>query len=461
VAVAMTTGHEAFVTPEDTQAMRDSGLAHVLSISGLHMAIVGGFVFFAVRLFIAAVPPIALRFPGKKIAAVAGLLAVGGYLVLSGAPAPAIRAAVTATVAFLAILLDRRAISLRALAVAALIVLALQPEAVAQPGFQMTFAATAALVALAEAWPPRTREINAPWPILAFQRSVAWLGAALGASLVAGLATTPFAVQHFNRVAVYALPANLATAPITSFLIMPALAVGAALAPLGLGGPFLWLAGFGRADAGDRPLRRRPAAGGGVGAERAGLGAGRGLRRGAVAVPVAGAAALARPAPGDDWALVADARAAEPVDRLGRGQPGDPQRRHGGHGEAEQQAVRCGVLGAAAGPDHRRAAAVPVQSQPLPARAGRAAHRPVERPPRAHRRATHGALRLVADGRQPRGARPPAARLPRRAPARCGRLRRRRRGGAVAHQFRLANRLGQRRPRGAPVGPPALERTQW
>ncbi len=245
VAVAMTTGHEAFIAPEDTQAMRDSGLAHVLSISGLHMAIVGGFVFFAVRLAIAAVPALALRVPGKKVAAVAGLLAVGGYLVLSGAPAPAIRAAVTATVAFIAILLDRRALTLRALAVAALIVLALQPEAVVQPGFQMSFAATAALVALAEAWPARTREINAPWPILALQRSVAWVGAALGASLVAGLATTPFAVQHFNRVAMYALPANLATAPITSFLIMPALAVGAALAPLGLGGPFLWLAGRG------------------------------------------------------------------------------------------------------------------------------------------------------------------------------------------------------------------------
>ncbi len=245
IATAMTTGHEAFIAPEDAQVMRDRGLAHVLSISGLHMAIVGGFVFFGVRLLIAAVPPLALRVPGKKVAAVAGLLAVGGYLILSGAPAPAIRAAVTAAVAFAAILLDRRALSLRALAAAALIVLILQPEAVVQPGFQMSFAATAALVALAEAWPVRTAEINAPWPIVAVQRSVAWTGTALGASLVAGLATTPFAMQHFNRVAVYGLPANLATAPITSFLIMPFLAIGAVLAPLGMGGPFLAVAGWG------------------------------------------------------------------------------------------------------------------------------------------------------------------------------------------------------------------------
>lgn len=245
VLAAMTTGHDAFVSDEDTAAMRDSGLAHVLSISGLHMAVVGGFVFFAARLLIAAWPWLALRINGKKAAAVTGLLAVGGYLALSGAPAPATRAAVTAAIAFLAILLDRRALSLRALAVAALVVLGLQPEAVVNPGFQMSFAATAALVALAEAWPARIREISAPWPILAVQRSATWIGGAVATSFVAGLATTPFAVQHFNRIAVYGLPANLVTAPLTSFVIMPALAVGASLAPLGLGGPFLWVAGQG------------------------------------------------------------------------------------------------------------------------------------------------------------------------------------------------------------------------
>ena len=245
VAAAMTTGHETWISRADLDAMRDSGLAHILSISGLHMAIVGGFVFFLVRLGVAAWPWLALRVSGKKVAAVAGLIAVGTYLVVSGAPPPAERAAITAAIAFLAILLDRQAISMHALAVAAFVVLLLQPEAIVTPGFQMSFAATAALVALAESWPLRTRELSAPWIILAVQRTGGWIVAASAASFVAGLATGPFAVQHFNRMAVFGLPANLATAPISSFLMMPALALGAALEPLGLGAPFLAMAGWG------------------------------------------------------------------------------------------------------------------------------------------------------------------------------------------------------------------------
>ncbi|MBC6980773.1 ComEC/Rec2 family competence protein [Caulobacter sp. 17J80-11] len=245
IAAAMTTGHEAWIAQADVDAMRDSGLAHLLSISGLHMAIVGGFVFFSVRLGVAAWPWLALRVSGKKLAAVCGLVAVGGYLVLSGAPAPAERSAVTAAAAFAAILLDRRPISLNSLAAAAFMVLLLKPEAVVQPGFQMSFAATAALVALAEVWPRRVREISAPWPILIFQRAVSWTGLACMTSLVAGLATGPFAMQHFNRVAVYGLAANLAAAPLSSFVVMPFLALGAALEPIGLGGLFLHVAGWG------------------------------------------------------------------------------------------------------------------------------------------------------------------------------------------------------------------------
>ena len=245
VAAAMTTGHEAWLDPAQVDVMRDSGLAHILSISGLHMAVVGGFAFFLVRLLVAAWPWLALRVSGKKVAAWAGLLAVGAYLIISGAPAPAERAAITASIAFVAILLDRQAITMHALAVAAFAVLLLQPEAVVTPGFQMSFSATAALVALAEAWPTRPREISAPLPILVVQRVGAWLGIAVMASLVAGAATGPFAMQHFNRTAMYGLAANLATAPLSDFLIMPALALGALLEPLGLGAPFLWLAGQG------------------------------------------------------------------------------------------------------------------------------------------------------------------------------------------------------------------------
>ncbi|MEI9905262.1 MAG: ComEC/Rec2 family competence protein [Asticcacaulis sp.] len=114
------------------------------------MAVVGGFFFFALRAGMALIPWLALRAPIKKIAAGLSILAVLVYLAIAGSPAPAVRAAVVACVAFGAILLDRRALSLRALAIAAFIVIALTPEAVIQPGFQMSFSATAALLALSE-----------------------------------------------------------------------------------------------------------------------------------------------------------------------------------------------------------------------------------------------------------------------------------------------------------------------
>ena len=245
VAAAMVSGHEAWLQTQQVNDMRAAGLAHILSISGLHMAIVGGFAFFAIRFLIAAVPKMALRINGKKLAAAVGLVAVLLYLGLSGAPAPAIRSAITASLAFMAILLDRRALTLHGLAIAALIVLMIEPEAVAEPGFQMSFAATAALVALAEAWVRPTREINAPWFIRAVQWASTGLVASLVASAVAGLATGPFAIQHFNRLATYGLLANMVTEPLTGFVIMPGLAMGAVLAPLGLGAPILVASGWG------------------------------------------------------------------------------------------------------------------------------------------------------------------------------------------------------------------------
>jgi competence protein ComEC len=245
VAAAMVSGHEAWLQAEQVNDMRAAGLAHILSISGLHMAIVGGFAFFAIRFLIAAVPKLALRINGKKLAAGVGLLAVLLYLGLSGAPAPAIRSAITASLAFIAILLDRRALTLHGLAIAALIVLMIEPEAIVEPGFQMSFAATAALVALAEAWTRPAREINAPWFIRAVQWASTGLMASLVASAVAGLATGPFAIQHFNRVATYGLLANMITEPLTGFVIMPGLALGAILSPVGLGAPILVASGWG------------------------------------------------------------------------------------------------------------------------------------------------------------------------------------------------------------------------
>lgn len=244
LAAAMTTGHDAFIPPQQVNDLRASGLAHITSISGLHMAIVGGAVFALVRLLIAAWPWLALRINGKKTAAAIALAAVLGYLVLSGWPPPAERSAITAGIAFGAILVDREAINLHALALAAIAVILLQPEAVTQPGFQMSFAATAALVAMAEVWPRRVREINTPWPIRWAQNLGGWTLAAVMVSFVAGLATAPFAMQHFNHISTYDLISNLLTEPISSLLMMPGLALGAALSPFGLGDGPLAMAGF-------------------------------------------------------------------------------------------------------------------------------------------------------------------------------------------------------------------------
>jgi len=179
------------------------------------------------------------------VAACAGILSTLIYLGLSGAPSPAIRSAITLIVAFVAILLDRRAIALRSLAGAAILILLLEPEAAGAPGFQMSFAATAALVALVEVQKTPIRALSVPWIVQAFQTGWDWIRASLLVSLVAGLATAPFAIYHFNRVSTYGLLANLIVAPISSFVIMPALAVGASLTAMGLPEPALTIAGFG------------------------------------------------------------------------------------------------------------------------------------------------------------------------------------------------------------------------
>ncbi|ESQ75416.1 hypothetical protein ABAC402_09965 [Asticcacaulis sp. AC402] len=234
-AAALVTGHEAFLPEQLISHMRDSGLAHILSISGVHMAVVGGFIFFLLRGAMAAIPALALRIPVKKFAAAVSIVCVLAYLAISGAPAPAVRAAVVASVAFAAILFDRRALSLRALAIAALFVIILTPEAVIQPGFQMSFCATAALLALAETIRPEIREISVPLWVRAVQASLNGTKLSLVASLVATLATTPFAIAYFNRFSVYSLLSNLLEAPITAFVVMPALALGTVLSATPIG----------------------------------------------------------------------------------------------------------------------------------------------------------------------------------------------------------------------------------
>ncbi|WP_323764960.1 ComEC/Rec2 family competence protein [Marinovum sp.] len=237
-AAAITTGDRSHMGEATKQALRDTNLAHLLAISGLHMGLLASFVFGAVRLALVMVPPLALRVPVRKIAAVTALLSSAGYLALSGGNVATERAFVMVAVALVAILLDRRAISLRAVAVAAMIVLILRPEALLGPGFQMSFAATTALVAVF------SRLRGAP------QVMPRWLWAVVAvmlSSAVAGFATAPVAAAHFNRIAQWGLLANLSTVPLMGVLVMPSAVVAACLAPLGLEGPALWLLGRGLA----------------------------------------------------------------------------------------------------------------------------------------------------------------------------------------------------------------------
>ncbi|RKF15435.1 ComEC family competence protein [Roseovarius spongiae] len=235
-AAAIMTGDRSGIGQDTLRALRVSNLAHLLAISGLHMGLLAGFVFAALRLALAAVPWIALRLPIKRLAAAVALCAAAGYLLLSGGNVATERAFVMVAVMLVAVMLDRRALSLRAVALAAVIVLCLRPEALLGPGFQMSFAATTALVAVF-GW-MSGRDTRLPrWgrPVLAVVVS----------SAVAGLATAPIAAAHFNQFAHYGLIANLASVPLMGALVMPAAVLAACLLPVGLEWVGLWLMGLG------------------------------------------------------------------------------------------------------------------------------------------------------------------------------------------------------------------------
>ncbi len=232
VAAALMTGERRAIPEETLSNMRDAGLAHLLAISGLHIGLVAGLLFFAVRFGLAAIEPFTLRYPIKKIAAAAAVVGAFFYLLVSGSTIPTERAFLMASIAFGAIMIDRTPISLRLVAVAAVVVLALSPESLLTASFQMSFAAVVALVAGYEAAAPRFAE----W------RSSGWLASRFGLFLAATLlttviataATSPFAIYHFNRLALYGLAANLFAVPITAFWIMPWAVAAFVLMPVGL-----------------------------------------------------------------------------------------------------------------------------------------------------------------------------------------------------------------------------------
>jgi competence protein ComEC len=216
--------------------MRDSGLFHILSISGLHMAIMAGTVFWLVRALLASVPSLALRFPIKKWAAAVALIAAAFYLLLSGAAVPTGRSWIMMSIVLVAVMLDRPAITMRNVALAAFAILIVAPDSLFDPSFEMSFAAVVALVALYEWMSGRERDglgdvshvrrnLRKGWVLL--------LGAGL-TTLVASTAIAPFAVYHFHRMTHYGLFANLIAAPLVSLLVMPMALISLIAMPFGL-----------------------------------------------------------------------------------------------------------------------------------------------------------------------------------------------------------------------------------
>ena len=246
VAAALLTGDKRGIPDEATEALRTAGLAHVLAISGMHMALVAGLVLVSVRFALALHPAASTRYPTKKIAAGAALAVASCYLVLSGGAVSAQRAHIMLCVMLLAVLLDRPALTMRNVGIAAVIVIALRPHEVTGPGFQMSFGATAALVAAYGAWQRRpTRGARDPWLSPALRGPVRFVAGLLFTSLVAGLATGIFAVHHFHRVAALGLLGNALAMPLVSIVVMPMAVVSALAMPFGLEGMPLAVMGAG------------------------------------------------------------------------------------------------------------------------------------------------------------------------------------------------------------------------
>jgi competence protein ComEC len=233
IAVALITGERGGVSEDTSDAFRNSGLFHILSISGLHMVVMAGAVFYAVRLILALFPPIALRYPIKKWGAAGALIAASLYLLVSGAAFATQRSYLMITIMFFAILIDRSAIAMRNVALAALVILALFPESLLDAGFQMSFAAVIGLVAVYE-WMRDRLSFQTGEKSSIFIRPLFFFGGILLTTLVAGVAVAPFAAYHFHTSQQFALIANLFAIPICNFVVMPAALLTFVLMPLGL-----------------------------------------------------------------------------------------------------------------------------------------------------------------------------------------------------------------------------------
>ena len=229
ITAAMITSEVGRISQTDLVSLRASGLAHILSISGLHMVLAGSILFVGVRMLLALFPFIVLHYPIKKWAAAAAIIASFYYLLIAGMPVPAERSYLMLCLFFIAVILDRTNTPMRPIALAAGFLMLLKPESILDPSFQMSFAAVIALCAYFQD-PPEVH----PYHRNLIYQSGKHLWSVAMASVIAGGATAPFAFYHFGQYAVYGLFANMLVVPLTSFVIMPAGVVALLMMPFGL-----------------------------------------------------------------------------------------------------------------------------------------------------------------------------------------------------------------------------------
>ena len=242
IGAALVTGDQGHISEADAQAMRDSGLAHLLSISGLHVTAVVGFIFIAVSRLLSLSSWLALRISVPIYAAAAALGALA-YTLLTGAEVPTIRSCIAALLVLVALALGRDALTLRLVAFGALIVLLFWPEALAGPSFQLSFAAVATIVILHEL--PLVKRFAERRDELTLYRLARGVVSLVLTGLAIEIVLAPIALFHFHKTGLYGAFANVVAIPMTTFVIMPLEALALALDLVGLGGPFWWLAGQG------------------------------------------------------------------------------------------------------------------------------------------------------------------------------------------------------------------------
>lgn len=244
VGAALVTGKRGLIGEDTNDVLRSAGIYHIVSISGLHMVLAAGTFFWLVRALLAMMPSAVLLWPVKKIAAIVAMFGGTAYCVFSGSDVATERSLVMTLVMFGAVLADRPALSMRNLSIAALIVLAREPEALLGPSFQMSFGAVVAMMALVPLMQWRRAE-GAPATLL--DQGLGWLGrSALGlltTTLVASLATAPFSAYHFQSLNPYGLIGNALALPLVSLVVMPSAVLGVLAYPFGLDGPVWQLMG--------------------------------------------------------------------------------------------------------------------------------------------------------------------------------------------------------------------------